>query len=61
MVLTTDLGLFNVSLYSSMSTGDWDLFLAARPVPWNGRGRRQVELTKGCYSGVNSQGYPGVL
>jgi len=22
--------------------------LAARPVPWNGRGRRLVELTNGC-------------
>jgi len=27
--------------------------------PWNGRGRRLVELTDGCYSGGNSQGLPG--
>jgi len=33
--------------------------LAARPVPWNGRGRRLVELTDGCYSGGDSQGLPG--
>jgi len=32
MILTTDLGLFNVSLYSSMSTSDWDLFLG--PLEW---------------------------
>jgi len=35
--------------------------LAARPVPWNGRGRRLVELTDGCYSGGNSQGLPGSI
>jgi len=35
-------------------TGDWDLFLDQ--VPWNGRGRRLVELTDGCYSGGDSQG-----
>jgi len=29
--------------------------LAARPVPWNGRGRRLMELTEGCYSGGDSQ------
>jgi len=33
--------------------------LAARPVPWNGRGWRLVELTDGCYSGGDSQGLPG--
>jgi len=33
--------------------------LAVRPVPWNGRGRRLVELTDGCYSGGDSQGVPG--
>ena len=33
--------------------------LAARPVPWNGQGRRLVELTKGCYSEGDSQGLPG--
>jgi len=35
--------------------------LAAHPVPWswNGRGRRLVEVTKGCYSKGDSQGLPG--
>jgi len=33
--------------------------LVARRVPWNGRGRRLVELTNGCDSGGNSQGLPG--
>ena len=33
--------------------------LAARPVPWNGRGRSLVELTNGCYSGGDSNGLPG--
>ena len=33
--------------------------LAARPVPWNGRGQRLVELNDGCYSGGDSQGLPG--
>ena len=28
-------------------------------VPWNGRGRRLVELTDGCYSGGDSQGLRG--
>ena len=27
-------------------------------VPWNGRGRRLVYLTKGCYRGGDSQGLP---
>jgi len=31
---------------------------AARLVPWNGRGRRLVELNDGCYSGGDSQGLP---
>jgi len=98
-----------MSLCSSMSTGDWDLFrargkwrgfspgaavrhsqsakahtdfrknnflfrktalacseakapgpaLAARPVPWNGRGRRLVEETEGSDSGGDSRGLPG--
>jgi len=30
-------------------------------VPWNGRGRRLVELTDGCYSGGDSQGLPGFI
>jgi len=29
--------------------------------PWNGRGRRLVELTDGCYSGGDSQGLPGFI
>jgi len=29
--------------------------LAARPVPWNGPGRRLVALTEGCYSGGHFQ------
>jgi len=35
--------------------------LVTRPVPWNWRGRRLVELTDsdGCYSGGDSQGLPG--
>jgi len=33
--------------------------LAARPVPWNGRGQRLVELTDGCCSEGDSQGLPG--
>jgi len=33
--------------------------LAARLVPWNGRGRRLVEQTEGCYSEGDSQGLPG--
>ena len=33
--------------------------LAARPVPWNGRGRRLVELTDGCCSEGDSQWLPG--
>ena len=32
--------------------------LAARLVPWNGRGGRLVELTVGCDSRENSQGLP---
>ena len=27
-------------------------------VPWNGRGRRLVELTEGCYNEGDSQGLP---
>jgi len=46
-----------VSLCSSMSTGDWDLFR----VPWNGRGRRLVELTNGCYSRGDFQVLPTVF
>ena len=42
-----------VSLCSSMSTGDWDLF------SWYWRGRRLVELTEGCYSKEDSNGLPG--
>ena len=33
--------------------------LAARLVPWNGRGQRLVEVTEGCYSEGDSQGLPG--
>jgi len=33
--------------------------LAARPVPWNGRGQRLVNLTEWCYSEGDSQGLPG--
>jgi len=29
-------------------------------VPWNGRGRRLVEMTEGCYSRGDSQGLPGL-
>jgi len=44
-----------------VARGGWekDHPLAARPVPWNGRGRRLVELIEGCYSGGNSQGFQG--
>ena len=31
---------------------------AARPVSWNGRGRRLVELTEGCHGEGDSQGFP---
>jgi len=34
--------------------------LAARPVPWNGQGRRLVEVTEGVYSGGNSHGFARV-
>jgi len=30
-------------------------------VPWNGRGRRLVEMTDECYSGGDSQGLPGSI
>ena len=33
--------------------------LATRPVPWNLRGRKPVELTDVCCSGWDSQGFPG--
>jgi len=33
--------------------------LAARPAHWNGRRRRLLELTNGCYSGGDSQGLLG--
>ena len=33
--------------------------LAVRPVPWNGRRRKLVEVTDGCYSGGDSQGLLG--
>jgi len=33
--------------------------LAERPVPWNGRGRRPVELIEGGDSEGDSQGLPG--
>jgi len=33
--------------------------LAARLVPWNGQGRRLVELTDGCYIRGDFQGLPG--
>ena len=50
------LGPVHTCLYVRVrETGDWDLF------PWNGRGRRLVELTNGCYSGGDSQGLPGFI
>jgi len=47
-----------VSLCSSMSTGDWDLFLGPLE-SLNGRGRRLVELTDWCYSEGDSHGLLG--
>ena len=48
------LGPVHTCLYvRARETGDWDLF------PWNGRGRRLVELTEGCYGEGNSHGLPG--
>ena len=52
------LGPVHTCLYVRVrETGDWDIFL----VPWNGRGRRLVELTDGCYSEGDSQGLPGFI
>jgi len=52
------LGSVHTCLYVRVrETGDWDLFL----VPWNGRGRRLVEMTDGCYSGGDSQGLSGFI
>jgi len=58
MTLTTDLGLsIRVSMFEYVrlvtGTSSW--------VPWNGRGRRLVELTDGCYSEGDSQGLPGFI
>ena len=58
MTLTTDLGLsIRVSMfeYVRLVTG------TSSQVPWNGRGRRLVELTDGCYSEGDSQGLPGFI
>ena len=58
MTPTTALGLsIRLSMFELRETGDWDLFL----VPWNGRGRRLVEMTDGCYSGGDSQGLSGFI
>jgi len=58
MTLTTDLGLsIRVSVFEYVrlvtGTSSW--------VSWNGRGRRLVELTDGCYSEGDSQGLPGFI
>jgi len=58
MTHTTDLGLsIRVSMVEyrdvRLVTGTCSL------VPWNGPGRRLVELTEGCYSEWDSQGVPG--
>jgi hypothetical protein len=58
MTLTTDLGLsVRVSMfeYVRLVTG------TSSEVPWNGRGRRLVELTDGCFSEGYSQGLPGLF
>jgi len=58
MTLTTDLGLsIRVSMfeYVRLVTG------ISSQVPWNGRGRRRVELTDGCYSEGDSQELPGFI
>jgi len=56
--LTTDLGLsIRVFMFEYMRlvTG------TSSSVPWNGRGRRLVELTDGCHSKGDSQELPGFI
>ena len=56
--LTTDLGLsIRVFMfeYVRLVTG------TSSKVPWNGRGRRLVKPTDGCYSEGDSQGLPGFI
>ena len=56
MTLTTDLGL---SIRVSMVEYVRLVTRTSPQVPWNGRGRRMVELTDDLYSGGDSQGLPG--
>ena len=56
MTFSTELGLsIHVSMFKHVrlvtETSSW--------VSWNGRGRRLVELTEGCYGRGDSQGLPG--